>query len=88
MRILIGTYDVEIKARNRARYVEEFNDLDVETLLNEVSLWAGKAAEVDKDDTFFGPRARMASMDIYDFLRERGFYDEKTSHIDAKKAET
>ena len=74
MKILIGTFDVEIKARNRARMVEEYNDYDTEQLLNSISLWAGKAAEVDKDDSFFGPQARMAGMDIYDFLRERGFY--------------
>lgn len=88
MKIIIGFYDVEIKARDRAQFAEEYNERDTEHLLNEISIWAGKAAEVDREDWLLGPRARQASMDIYDFLREKGFYREKTSHIDAKRSET
>ncbi len=74
MKIVIGTFDVEIKARDRSRYAEEYNELDTESLLNEISIWANQSAEVDNNSPFFGVRARQAGMDIYDFLRERGYY--------------
>ena len=46
----------------------------LKSLLNEISIWANQSAEVDGNSPFFGVRARQAGMDIYDFLRERGYY--------------
>ena len=76
MKIMIGEYEVEIKARD-ARFRQRANKEDTINLLNEMSIAFGEAAKLFSS-THAEPLAKIASKksdDIYNALDAIGVYD-------------
>lgn len=75
MKLTIGEYEVEIKAKNTSR--DRFNQEDTFNFLNELAIAfseAGKWNQIQGYDSFT-KRFEEKDKDIYKFLSDKGLYD-------------
>lgn len=73
MKLKIGNYDVEIKAKNRI--VSESEDEDTMYLLNDIAMWACEGAKYNRDRgyTHTSKDYKERWREIVDFLIGEGF---------------
>jgi hypothetical protein len=73
MKLKICGYEVEIKAKE---YSDNFNKLDTESFLNELSIHLATAANRLEEDGLYGmaTRAQQMADDIYNELKANGLY--------------
>lgn len=73
MKLKIGNYDVEIKAKNRI--VSESEDEDTMYLLNDIAMWACEGAKYNRDKGYMQISKDYKERwgEIVDFLIGEGF---------------
>lgn len=75
MKLVIGDYEIDIKARN-VNGLPGYTKEDAMSFLNSVSIWAHEAAEMNKLRGCYATAGTgdRASDDIYNALDARGYY--------------